>query len=126
MREPGASEVLTCGLTVRPASTAFFASRPAASITLGLEVLVQEVIAAISTSPLPMVTSPLGAAGAVAPTCAAAGVERLATISSSSRGAPGRGGGASASASWPAPVSGWRSLRWSAGWLKPLASFGLL
>ena len=40
-----------CGSTVRPASTAFFASRPAASSTLGFEVLVQEVIAAISTSP---------------------------------------------------------------------------
>ena len=50
-REPGASEVLTRGLTVRPRSTAFFASRPAASSTPGLEVLVQEVIAAISTSP---------------------------------------------------------------------------
>ena len=40
-REPGASEVLTRGFTVRPRSTAFFASRPAASITLGFEVLVQ-------------------------------------------------------------------------------------
>ncbi|MCY1233455.1 hypothetical protein D9M72_459980 [compost metagenome] len=40
-----------CGATVRPASTAFLASRPAPSSTLGLEVLVQDVIAAISTSP---------------------------------------------------------------------------
>jgi hypothetical protein len=55
MREPGASEVLMCGCTFRPASTAFLASRPAASSTLGLEVLVQLVMAAISTSPLPMV-----------------------------------------------------------------------
>jgi hypothetical protein len=55
MREPGASEVLMCGCTVRPASTAFLASRPAASITLGLLVLVQLVMAAISTSPLPRV-----------------------------------------------------------------------
>ena len=31
MREPGASEVLTCGLTFSPARAAFFASRPAAS-----------------------------------------------------------------------------------------------
>ena len=37
-------------------STAFFASSPAASITLGLLVLVQLVMAAISTSPLPMVS----------------------------------------------------------------------
>ncbi|MCY1357293.1 hypothetical protein D9M69_437810 [compost metagenome] len=50
-RLPGASEVLMCGATSSPASTAFLASRPAASSTLGLEVLVHEVIAAISTSP---------------------------------------------------------------------------
>ncbi|MNY54943.1 hypothetical protein D3C86_1908740 [compost metagenome] len=49
--EPGASELLTQGLRCRPFSTAFFASRPAAIITLGLEVLVQEVMAAITTSP---------------------------------------------------------------------------
>ncbi len=54
MREPGASEVLTCGCTFSPASTAFLASRPAASSTPGLLVLVQLVIAAISTSPLRM------------------------------------------------------------------------
>jgi len=41
-----------CGFTDRPSSTAFLASNPAASSTPGLEVLVQEVIAAISTSPL--------------------------------------------------------------------------
>ena len=38
---------------MRPRSTAFFASSPAASSTLGFEVLVQEVIAAMSTSPWP-------------------------------------------------------------------------
>ncbi len=43
-----------CGLTVSPFSTAFFASRPAAISTLGFEVLVHEVIAAISMSPEPM------------------------------------------------------------------------
>ena len=43
-----------CGLTVRPFSTAFFASSPAASITPGFDVFVHEVIAAISTSPLPI------------------------------------------------------------------------
>jgi hypothetical protein len=52
-REPGASEVLMCGCTRRPLSTAFFASNPAAIITAGLLVLVHEVIAAISTSPWP-------------------------------------------------------------------------
>ena len=50
--EPGAREVLTHGLTFRPFWTAFFASRPAASITDGFEVLVQLVIAAITTGPL--------------------------------------------------------------------------
>src|SRR5512140_1880093 len=51
--EPGASEVLTQGLTVRPLATALRASRPAAIITLGFEVLVQEVMAAMTTSPAP-------------------------------------------------------------------------
>ena len=55
----GASDVLTRGPTVNPSATAFFASRPAASITPGFEVLVQEVIAAISTSPLPILSSSL-------------------------------------------------------------------
>ena len=50
-REPGASEVLTWGWTSRPRSTAALASRPAAIITDGLEVLVQEVMAAITTDP---------------------------------------------------------------------------
>src|SRR5262245_54663379 len=49
--EPGASEVLTHGFGLRPRSAAFLASRPAAIITDGLEVLVQLVIAAITTSP---------------------------------------------------------------------------
>ncbi len=52
--EPGASEVLTHGLEVRPRSFAFFATRPAATSTDGFEVLVQEVMAAITTSPLSM------------------------------------------------------------------------
>src|SRR5690606_30721053 len=49
--EPGASEVFTHGLRVRPLSTALRASSAAPSITYGLEVLVQEVIAAITTAP---------------------------------------------------------------------------
>lgn len=48
---PGASELFTQGLRCRYFSTTFFASRPAAIITLGLEVLVQEVMAAITTAP---------------------------------------------------------------------------
>src|SRR5919201_6161729 len=49
--EPGAREVLTHGFALSPRSTAFLASRPAASITDGLEVLVQLVMAAITTCP---------------------------------------------------------------------------
>src|SRR3954468_12346764 len=51
--EPGASEVFTHGLVLRPLATALRASRPAAISTLGFEVLVQEVMAAITTSPWP-------------------------------------------------------------------------
>src|SRR5919109_349011 len=49
--EPGASVVFTHGLRFSPASTAFLASSAAATITDGLEVLVQEVMAAITTEP---------------------------------------------------------------------------
>src|SRR5215204_6369141 len=49
--DPGAREVLTHGLEARPRSTALRASSPAASITDGLEVLVQLVMAAITTWP---------------------------------------------------------------------------
>ncbi|MNR11303.1 hypothetical protein D3C85_1275960 [compost metagenome] len=42
---------MMCLGTFRPASTAFLASRPAASSTLGLDVLVQDVMAAIRMSP---------------------------------------------------------------------------
>ena len=49
--EPGARLVLTHGFTVSPRSTALRASRPAPIMTLGFEVLVQLVIAAITTAP---------------------------------------------------------------------------
>src|SRR5213075_1351985 len=49
--DPGAKLVLTHGLVFRPSSTAFLAINPAAIITDGLEVLVQLVIAAITTDP---------------------------------------------------------------------------
>src|SRR5512143_2160052 len=48
---PGASEVLTHGLTVRPFSTAALASRAAPSMTDGFEVFVHEVIEAMTTAP---------------------------------------------------------------------------
>ena len=50
--EPGARVVFTHGLLCSPFSTAFFASNPAPIMTLGLEVLVHEVIEAITTDPL--------------------------------------------------------------------------
>jgi len=49
--EPGARLDFTHGWVLSPRSTAFFASNPAAIITDGLEVLVQLVIAAMTTEP---------------------------------------------------------------------------
>src|SRR5579875_3771214 len=49
--EPGASVVFTQGLRARPASTAFLASSAAPTMTDGLDVLVQDVIAAMTTAP---------------------------------------------------------------------------
>src|SRR3569832_65019 len=55
--EPGASDVLTHGFTERPFSMAFFATRPAAMRTEGLEVCVQDVMAASVTAPWPSLKS---------------------------------------------------------------------
>src|SRR5262252_10831729 len=49
--EPGASVVFTHGLRSSPASTALRASSAAPTITDGLEVLVHDVMAAITTEP---------------------------------------------------------------------------
>src|SRR5208283_3276228 len=54
--DPGASVVLTQGFRLSPASTAFLASSAAPTMTDGLEVLVHEVMAAITTDPWSMVT----------------------------------------------------------------------
>src|SRR3954454_21069098 len=67
--EPGAREVLTHGLRCRPRSTALRATRPAASITDGFDVFVQDVMAAIVTAPWSRVTS------SPEPGCTAVGVE---------------------------------------------------
>src|SRR5437764_3331260 len=64
-REPGAREVLTHGLVFSPRSTAFFASSPAAIMTDGLDVFVQLVMAAMTTSPWSSVTSSASARTAV-------------------------------------------------------------
>src|SRR4051812_38869861 len=49
--DPGASDAFTHGLVPSPRSTAFFATRPAATSTDGFEVFVQLVIAAMTTEP---------------------------------------------------------------------------
>ena len=49
--EPGASEVFTHGFVLSPFATALRASMPAASITDGFDVLVQLVMAAMTTAP---------------------------------------------------------------------------
>ena len=64
--EPGARLVFTHGFRVRPFSTAFFATSPAPIITLGFDVLVQLVIAAMTTEPCSMAACG-GAATAVPP-----------------------------------------------------------
>src|SRR5947208_9676374 len=59
---PGASEVFTHGLAFSPLAAALRANRPAPIKTLGFDVLVQEVIAAITTSPWPRSKSRLSTA----------------------------------------------------------------
>ena len=55
-RDPGASEVLTHGCVRSPRATAFRASRPAATMTVGLLVFVQDVMAAMITDPVRILT----------------------------------------------------------------------
>ena len=50
--DPGAKLVLTHSFDFSPSAFAFLATNPAATITVGFDVLVQLVIAAISTDPL--------------------------------------------------------------------------
>src|ERR1700674_1016646 len=51
--DPGASEGFTHGFTFRPLAIALRANSPAPIITLGFDVLVHDVIAAITASPWP-------------------------------------------------------------------------
>ena len=63
--EPGANEDFTQGLRTKPSSLAFFANNAAATTLRGLEVFVQEVMAAIITAPSgnkPCASSALAAA----------------------------------------------------------------
>jgi len=67
-RDPGASDVFTHGLRDKPFATAFRANNPAPIMTEGLLVLVQLVIAAMTTAPsvidvpLPSFTATVGPA----------------------------------------------------------------
>src|SRR5690606_11876551 len=105
--DPGARDDLTQGRRCSPFSMALRASSPAAIITLGLEVLVQEVMAAMTTEPLrstwdwpPRVTlasltlpptavppPPSLSSRATSP----AGFSCIASSSSKAAGTPGRG-----------------------------------
>ena len=49
---------MTVGPTVRPRATAFRASRPAPTITVGFDVFVHDVMAAIATDPVRIVDAP--------------------------------------------------------------------
>src|SRR5256885_2127660 len=51
--EPGARLVLTQGFVLRPSPAAFLAKSPAPMSTEGFEVLVHEVMAAMTTEPWP-------------------------------------------------------------------------
>src|SRR5437868_6059343 len=63
--EPGARLVFTHGWRVRPRSNAFFATSPAPIITLGFDVFVQLVIAAMTTAPCSSCVVTAGSATAV-------------------------------------------------------------
>ena len=77
--DPGARLVFTHGLRSSPFSTAFFATRPAPIITLGLDVFVQLVMAAMTTEPC-SIAAWGGAATAVPKPELAPDVVPLATI----------------------------------------------
>src|SRR5262245_35104106 len=62
--EPGARLVFTHGLLLSPRSAAFFARVPAPSMTLGLDVFVQLVMAAMTTEPFFRAAGPCAGAGA--------------------------------------------------------------
>ena len=110
--EPGASEVFTHGLRARPRSTALRASRPAAIITLGFEVLVQLVIAAITTRPwsssklspssVTSIASSLPGAATAEPVSAGRGLPR--SSSCSSAGGSEAGKDSSIASSRPLPI----------------------
>src|SRR3954466_13339792 len=65
--DPGARLVFTHGWRFRPRSNAFFATSPAPIMTLGFDVFVQLVIAAITTAPWSRAAAMAGASASAAP-----------------------------------------------------------
>src|SRR5690606_38506273 len=86
---PGASEDFTHGFRSRPRLSALRATRPAPTITSGFDVLVQDVMAAITTEPL--------SSSKVSPSYAT-GTPRLRSSTAA--------GAALAAAALPSPVAG--------------------
>ena len=82
---PGRATSSPSASRASPRATAFRARSPAASITLGFEVLVQEVMAAMTTSPCPSSTSASASGGRARAAAPASGVGRLLIISYSVR-----------------------------------------
>src|SRR4051795_1457280 len=97
--EPGARDVLTHGLVARPRSTAFLASSPAPTITDGFEVLVHEVMDAMTTAPW--------SSSYDVPADVVTGVGRLARVSPGVRAGSG---GAGLSLPWAPAIAAGGSL----------------
>src|SRR4051794_25564184 len=95
-REPGASDVFTHGLVVRPLSTALRARSPAASITDGFDVLVQLVMAATTTWPW--------SSSNRVPSARVTGTPRRARLPCLPAAPPGTGVGPAVASGSPTPV----------------------
>ena len=81
--EPGASEDFTHSFRSSPRSTAFFAIRPAPTITCGLDVFVHEVIAAITSCTNTSNPAVMVAAGLLAKNAVERGLQRRPWVKSS-------------------------------------------
>src|SRR5205814_9724384 len=110
-RDPGGKEALTYGGTDSPRSTAFFARGAAPIMSAGFDVLVQEVIDAIRTSPCPGATV-AGGRTSWGTSSTRVGLGRLLTISISVSGFvsffPAMNGSCSC---LPPPTSGFSGVR---------------
>src|SRR2546421_11315560 len=107
--------VLTHGLGASPASAAFLASRPAATITAGLEVLVQLVMEAITTEPWCTEAPTPGSVRSASPEVDRPGPRRGPAGAAS--GSRGSSGGTSRGVALP-PSARERPTSLGAGWLE--------